>query len=163
VSEHPTTQISAERLHDGCACMSRALAMLGRIGVESLTALICVVWMLRHLRKESTRSLVDRNGGPRDRLPCLRVPVSLSRGVSSSLWPQSTFRGALLRPHCIWLGRSLAFRRRTSVARAFLCYQSVWLWRDSRKSIAGAGWWPVSRLGFRNATIFRDVRGSASH
>lgn len=35
---------------------------------------------------------------------------------------------------------------------AFLCYQSAWLRHDGGRPIAGKGWWPVSRLGFRNAT-----------
>ena len=35
---------------------------------------------------------------------------------------------------------------------AVLCYQSAWLRRDRGKAIAGSGWWPVSQLGFRNAT-----------
>ena len=35
---------------------------------------------------------------------------------------------------------------------AFLCYQSAWLRRDGGRPIDGAGWWSVSRLGFRNAT-----------
>jgi len=35
---------------------------------------------------------------------------------------------------------------------AVLCYQSAWLRRDRGKAISGNGWWPVSQLGFRNAT-----------
>ena len=35
---------------------------------------------------------------------------------------------------------------------ALLCYQSAWLRMQSGRSISGTGWWPVSRLGFRNAT-----------
>jgi hypothetical protein len=34
---------------------------------------------------------------------------------------------------------------------AALCYQSVWL-RGKGKPIYGNGWWPVSRMGFRNAS-----------
>ncbi len=35
---------------------------------------------------------------------------------------------------------------------AVLCYLSVWLRRNRGKTIQGTGWWPLSRLGFRNAT-----------
>ncbi len=35
---------------------------------------------------------------------------------------------------------------------AALCYQSVWLRGNRGKAIHGTGWWPVSQLGFRNAT-----------
>ncbi|MCA1575458.1 MAG: ABC transporter permease, partial [Acidobacteria bacterium] len=35
---------------------------------------------------------------------------------------------------------------------AVLCYQSAWLRRNRGKTIHGTGWWPVSQLGFRNAT-----------
>lgn len=35
---------------------------------------------------------------------------------------------------------------------AVLCYQSAWLRRKRGKAIHGIGWWPVSQLGFRNAT-----------
>jgi hypothetical protein len=35
---------------------------------------------------------------------------------------------------------------------ALLCYQSAWLRRGRLMPIHGSGWWPVSRLGFRNAT-----------
>ncbi|MBA3255137.1 MAG: ABC transporter permease [Pyrinomonadaceae bacterium] len=35
---------------------------------------------------------------------------------------------------------------------AVLCYQSAWLRRNRGKEIHGTGWWPVSQLGFRNAT-----------
>ena len=35
---------------------------------------------------------------------------------------------------------------------ALLCFQSVWLRGGRRRLIQGRGWWPVARLGFRNAT-----------
>ena len=35
---------------------------------------------------------------------------------------------------------------------AFLCFESVWLRREKTKAINGTGWWPLARLGFRNAT-----------
>ena len=36
---------------------------------------------------------------------------------------------------------------------SLLCFQSAWLRRRERGSIGGAGgWWPVARLGVRNAT-----------
>jgi hypothetical protein len=36
---------------------------------------------------------------------------------------------------------------------ALLCFQSAWLRRaDGRAWIRGRGWWPLARLGFRNAT-----------
>jgi len=35
---------------------------------------------------------------------------------------------------------------------ALLCFQSVWLRANKRKTIGGRGLWPLARLGFRNAT-----------
>ena len=35
---------------------------------------------------------------------------------------------------------------------ASLCFGYAWLGRNARNAIKGRGWWPVSRLGFRNAT-----------
>ncbi len=36
---------------------------------------------------------------------------------------------------------------------ALLCFQAVWLKGTAKSHIQGNGWWPVSRLGFRNAMI----------
>ena len=35
---------------------------------------------------------------------------------------------------------------------AFLCFEYAWLKARMKKLIRGNGWWPVSRMGFRNAT-----------
>lgn len=40
----------------------------------------------------------------------------------------------------------------TLLLAALLCYEYGWLTRKVRNAISGNGWWPVSRLGFRNAT-----------
>jgi hypothetical protein len=40
----------------------------------------------------------------------------------------------------------------TLLLTALSCYEYGWLKSNVRRAIKGRGWWPVSRLGFRNAT-----------
>jgi ABC-type lipoprotein release transport system permease subunit len=130
------------------------LSLLLGAGGGVFASLLCVAWTLRQLGKQSTRSLLmgalgqagsfsNPNNRNRRLLSLLRVATALS------------FAGVLL-----LVAASLKligqvpgfFGGGTLLLAAFLCFQSAWLRRDRRKPIQGIGWWPVSQLGFRNAT-----------
>ncbi|MGI9065172.1 MAG: FtsX-like permease family protein, partial [Pyrinomonadaceae bacterium] len=119
-----------------------------------VASLLCVVWTLRRVGRQSTRSLlagtlgqnIDRTGRRRigkRYLSTFRVAVALS------LLGLLLLAAASLK----FVGQAPGFfGGGTLLLAAFLCYQSAWLRRDPRKPIHGTGWWSVSRLGFRNAT-----------
>jgi ABC-type antimicrobial peptide transport system permease subunit len=127
--------------------------LLGAVG-GVFASLLCVVWTLRQLGKQSTRSLLM---GALGRAGSLSGKNNRNRGFFSTLRIASalSFAGVLL-----LVAASLKligqvpgfFGGGTLLLAAFLCYQSAWLRRDRRKPIQGIGWWPLSRLGFRNAT-----------
>jgi putative ABC transport system permease protein len=157
---------------------------LGAIG-GVVAALVCIVWTLRRLGGESTRSLLtgvlNRDAGTRRRgdgetgrsgdtetrghgdgsTTSPRLPVSLSprRRVPPS--PRLliafvlTFLGTVLLILASFqvIGQTAGFfGGGLLMLTAVLCYQSAWLRRNRGKAIHGTGWWPVSQLGFRNAT-----------
>ncbi len=148
--------------------------LLGAAG-GILAAVICIVWTLRRLGRASTRSLLtgtlerDRETGrqgdgemrsredPQTHALSPRPPVSQSPGRFSQMRiaVAVTLLGALLLfatfSHLIGQVAGF-FGGGTLLLVALLCFQSAWLSRRRRKSIQGMGWWPVSRLGFRNAT-----------
>ncbi|MEP6919841.1 MAG: FtsX-like permease family protein [bacterium] len=134
-----------------------------------VAAVVCVLWTLRRLGKSSTRSLLTgqvdskqeaktlgdgdaarrRRGQKRGRvLSSLRVAILL------------TVLGVLLlissAAHLVGQAGGF-FGGGVLLLSAFLCYQSAILRRGGTNSIHGKGWWPVARLGFRNAT-FRSGR-----
>ncbi len=119
-----------------------------------VASLLCVVWTLRRVGRQSTRSLlggtlgqnIDRTGRRRTGmryLSAFRVAVALSL-LGLLLLAAATLKFVGQVPGFFGGG--------TLLLAAFLCYQSAWLRRDRRKPIHGTGWWSVSRLGFRNAT-----------
>ena len=144
------------RLH-----VSSASLGLGAAG-GVIAALVCVVWTLRGLGKESTRTLLSGirgNAGQtvkrNDAVPGIRARL-LNFNFSSQRI------GTVLVIFALGLLIAAALQRvnqgagffggGTMVLAAALCYQSAWLRRPSAKPIAGTGWWSVIRLGFRNAT-----------
>lgn len=127
--------------------------LLGATG-GLLAALICVVWTLRRLGKESTRSLLTGTlgrDGETERRGDGRKRRFTSLGVANVL---SIFGLLLLAAASLDLVGPVAgfFGSGMLLLVASICYQSGWFRRGSGKSLHGAGWWPVSRLGFRNAT-----------
>jgi len=125
-------------------------------GVGGITAaLVCVVLTLRSLRKQSTRSLLagvianTEFGASKARIiNSFRIAVVLS------------MLGLLLLTATVFqlIGQAAGFfGGGTLLLVALLFYQSSWLRRKHQSIIAGNGWWPVARLGFRNTT-YRPAR-----
>lgn len=121
-----------------------------------VAALLCVVWTLRKVGKESTRSLLTGTlaGGemrrPQDgeRSPRLFIFSSMHAAILLSILGLTLLIAAALN----FVGQVAGFfGSAVFLLAAFLCYQFAWLHR-SGKAIYGTGWWPVARLGFRNAT-----------
>ncbi len=118
-----------------------------------LAALLCVALTLRGLKKQSTRSL---------------LAGTISGTAFKAQAGKTTFRIGLLLTLLGLLLLGLAavhligqvagfFGGGFLLLAAFLFLQSSWLKRRSRSFLAGSGWWPIARLGFRNAT-YRPAR-----
>ena len=138
------------RLH-----VSPVSLLLGAAG-GVVASLLCVVWTLRQIGKQSTRSLLmgtltrdTETSGPGDtakRKP--RLFTSLRAANMLSLVGVLLMIAAAL--HLVGSVPGF-FGSGVLLLTAFLFYQAAWL-RRSGKTIHGAGWWSVTRLGFRNAT-----------
>ncbi|HLL69854.1 MAG TPA: FtsX-like permease family protein, partial [Pyrinomonadaceae bacterium] len=150
-----------------------ALAVGGAGGI--LAALLCIWWTLRALAPVSTRELLagasDAMTTGRRRAGWLskKLGARFARlstfstfarfGASTSLVAAVVFAsfGVLLLAFAAlkWVGDVAGFfGAGTLLLVALLCFQSAWLRRHAglRNAIQGRGWWPVARLGFRNAT-----------
>ncbi|MFN2510031.1 MAG: ABC transporter permease [Pyrinomonadaceae bacterium] len=161
--------------------------LLGAVG-GIFAALVCIVWTLRRVGKESTRSLLtgtlNRDAGtvrredtetrglgdtgtrqsgetmtpgvlsPRRRVsasPRPRVSLSPRLGIAIALTLLAA--GLLIGASLRVIGQTVGFfGGGLFLLAAVLCYLYIWLRRKSGKTIQGTGWWPVSQLGFRNAT-----------
>jgi len=122
-------------------------------------ALICVALTLRGLRKRSTRSLLG--GTVSSSATSFVAAGSAKRFVTMfRIALFLTLLGLLLLlAAASHLVRQVGgfFGGGTLLLTAFLCYQSSWLRRRHKRSLGGAGWWSITRLGFRNAT-YRPAR-----
>ncbi len=133
------------KLHVGP--MSLLLGATGGI----VAAVVCIAWTLRRLKRESTRSLLTgtlteqtaRRRGERKLFTALRV-ANVLLVVGLLLLVAAALRA---------IGQTGGFfGGGVILLTAVLCYQSAWLRRNRRNAIHGNGWFPVSQLGFRNAT-----------
>ncbi|HET6891524.1 MAG TPA: ABC transporter permease [Pyrinomonadaceae bacterium] len=148
--------------------------LIGAIG-GVIAAMICIVWTMWRLRERTTRSLLSgvvedtvirRRGDTRTRSedtetrrradtektsPRHRVTVSPRLFIAIGL---TTLGATLLISASLQLIGQTAgfFGGGLLLLAALLCYQSAWLRSDRAGVISGAGWWSVSRLGFRNTT-----------
>ena len=121
-----------------------------------IAALICVVWTLKGIGKESTRTLLSgtvgdslltrsahRTSGFRRLLTVRRVGTFLAVfGLGLLVAAASRFINQV----------AGFFGGGTVVLFASLCFQSAWLRRPGGTPIGSPGLWSVIRLGFRNAT-----------
>jgi putative ABC transport system permease protein len=132
--------------------------LLGAVG-GVLAALVCIVWTLRGLGRQSTRSLLSGVIGVGRSLTVREGPKPLSSkpSLTVGLLPAGLF-GALglllLVAASLHLVNQVAgfFGSGTLFLATFLCYQSTSLRRTPSKAIRDSGWWSIVRLGFRNAT-----------
>ncbi|HEX4950327.1 MAG TPA: ABC transporter permease [Blastocatellia bacterium] len=134
--------------------------LIGALGIV-LVAVLCVWWVLRSLTKTSPRELMSGS------------LFAQQWSVVSGQWSvenQSMRRRFAVSPRLLatifgviglLLLLSAAFKLIGQVGGFFgagitllialLFFWSAWL-RGQKQMIAGSGWWPVSQLGFRNAT-----------
>lgn len=135
--------------------------LLGAAG-GMLAALVCLVWTLRSLSRRSARSLLT---GAALTEPRANAQPTSGAGISGRLGRLITARRAavvagalglllLLTSSLGLVGQAAGFFGGGALLLvSLLCFQSAWLRRRERGSIGGAGgWWPVARLGVRNAT-----------
>ncbi|MFN0087740.1 MAG: FtsX-like permease family protein [Blastocatellia bacterium] len=140
-----TTQL---RLHIGPSSL-----LIGALG-GIVAAMICIWWTLRQLARVSPRSLL---GGQ------LTDSMAGSPGAPRRRWMTASRLGILFAISGLALLAAAALKLTGQAGGFFgagallliagLCFWSVWLKRDKRRTIDGQGFWPVSRLGFRNAAI----------
>jgi len=127
-------------------------------------AVLCTVWTLRGLGKDSTRTLlagIRGNAGSAKRGDgLLGMRTRLSQRLYVKLSSQTIGTVLVILALGLLIAAALQgvnqvagfFGGGTLVLAAALCYQSAWLRRAGAKPIAGTGWRSVTRLGFRNAT-----------
>jgi hypothetical protein len=133
------------------APVSLALGGIGGI----VAALVCVVLTLRGLRKQSTRSLLAGViASTQFNASKVRVVNSFRIAILLSLLGLFLLAAAGFQV----IGQAAGFfGGGTLLLVALLFYQSSWLRRKHQSILAGAGWWSVARLGFRNTT-YRPAR-----
>lgn len=120
-----------------------------------IIALLCIAWTLRRLAGSSPRSLLTgsldaamQNDSARSR----RTHVLTSPRFFSIVFALAGL-AVLIFASLKSIGQTGGFfGAGTLLLAALLCYEYGWLTRKVRNAISGNGWWPVSRLGFRNAT-----------
>jgi len=122
-------------------------------GIEA--AVICVVLTLRRLGKQSTRSLLS---GQLEQAKERRVGRKVEqRGFSLRLLIGIGFAAfgilLLVTAGIKLIGETVGFfGGGVLLLIGLLVLQSAWLHRVESKPLQGTGWWPLSRLGFRNAS-----------
>lgn len=119
-----------------------------------VSALLCVGWTLRTLKGSSPRSLLTgsldaaKQRGPKG----LRRFGILSAGLLAIVLGCAG-AALLISASLNWIGQTAGFfGAGTLLLAALLCFSYRWLTRNSSETISGHGWWPVAKLGFRNAT-----------
>jgi ABC-type antimicrobial peptide transport system permease subunit len=126
--------------------LSLAIGGVGGIVV----ALLCIVWTLRGLSGASPRLLLSGN------LEAARDESSRRVSASPRVAAIVFAIAAALLLIGAWqdrIGKTAGFfGAGAMLLTALLCFEHGWLRGKARNLIAGHGWWPVSRLGFRNAT-----------
>jgi len=125
----------------------------GTIGV--LAALVCIALTLRSLARASTRSLLT--GSAQFQTPAEGVKkASVFRRLTVGRFALVIMSIALALLLAAGFGRvgqvAGFFGGGTLLLVGLLLYQSSWLQSGRVKTISGKGWWPISRLGFRNTT-----------
>ena len=133
-----------------------ALSLVGGAIGGIIAAAACVVLTLRTLRHSTPRNLLTGS------LEASLQNKTRSRSVLSSRLVPLIFGIAavvlLAAASLNRIGKTVGFFGGGALMLiALLCFEYSWLSARSRNLIHGKGWWPVSKLGFRNAT-FRPGR-----
>jgi ABC-type antimicrobial peptide transport system permease subunit len=132
-----------------------SLILGGVAGV--VAALICIAWTLRRLKRASTRSLLSGAVGTqasgllfaKKEARRLRTDARLLIAIAST----AVAVGLLLAASLHLIGQAAGFFGGGGLLLvALLFYQSAWLRKPDRRTIQGAGWPAISRMGFRNTT-----------
>ncbi|MFZ0063107.1 MAG: ABC transporter permease, partial [Pyrinomonadaceae bacterium] len=126
--------------------------LLGAFG-GIVAALICVALTLRSLGKQSTRSLLsgqlETGAAGERRLGRTRLSLRLLIGIAFAAFGVVLLITAGLK----LIGQTTGFfGGGVLLLIGLLILQSAWLHRAEAKALQGTGWWPLSRLGFRNAS-----------
>jgi putative ABC transport system permease protein len=132
--------------------------LIGALSIV-LVAVICVWWVLRSLTKTSPRSLMTGSlfGGQESVIGNQESAKSPRRRVAVSPRLLAITFGSiglllLLSASFKLIGQVGGFfGAGITLLIALLFFWSAWL-RGRKQMIVGSGWWPVSQLGFRNAT-----------
>ena len=122
--------------------------LAGAVG-GALAAVVCIWWTLRSLSQISERSLLAGQIEPERRTPnvehsrsgALAIASALSGGLLLGLGASG-----LIGPAGAFFGAGASFLIACLSLAAFV------LRRRPRHVLAGHGWWPVSKLGLRNAS-----------
>jgi ABC-type lipoprotein release transport system permease subunit len=136
---------SALSLH--VAPVSLAAGAIGAL----IVAVVCIWWTLRGLARISERSLLAgqlesdlRAPSPESRAPSPELLGAIAFGFVGAALMVATIAGALDRTGAF-------FGAGTSLLAACLFLIAFNLRRPARRLLDGHGWWPVMRLGLRNA------------
>ncbi len=128
--------------------------MLGGAG-GVIIAVLCIAWTLRRLASSSPRNLLTGSldaAMQSESSQTSRWRISASPrffSIAFAVIGVTVLSFAWLK----WIGQTGGFfGAGTLLLAASLFYEYGWLTRRVRNAISGNGWWPVSRLGFRNAT-----------
>lgn len=145
---------------------SLALGAAGGI----LVAVCCIAWTLRTLKRASPRSLfagvletgltaIDGENSSERHPAKSYAGIKQSRRATRAAVIFASLGFALLFFASFgWVGQTMGFFGAGGVLLvALLCFEYSWLRRKIKRPIQGSGWWPLSRMGFRNA-IYRPGR-----
>ena len=129
-----------------------SLALGGAGGI--LVALICVAWTLRTLKRSSPRNLLAGILETNSQMNATENRIAPSRSAVRAAIIFALFGFILLLAASLgWIGQTAGFFGAGGLLLvALLCFEYGWLKGKIKKPIQGSGWWPVSRMGFRNAT-----------
>ncbi len=132
-----------------------ALSLLLGVAGGIVAAQVCVIWTLRTIRRSSPRSLLT---GSLD--AAVQSDASKSASPRAVLSPRLFSVGFAIAGVVLLVAASLNRIGKTAgffgagalLLVALLCFEYGWLKGKARRLIGGNGWWPISKLGFRNAT-----------
>ncbi|MEK6300808.1 MAG: FtsX-like permease family protein [Acidobacteriota bacterium] len=127
------------------SALSLALGGVGGI----VAALLCIVWTLRSLGAASPRSMLTGNLDAASRESSRRLTASPR--VFAIVFALAALL-LLIAASLNQIGKTAGFFGAGALLlTALLCFEYARLRRNAGNVIKGSGWWPVSRLGFRNA------------